>query len=153
MRCIVVAFLLFCFYLPCFSSYDLNLTRKFHFTTLHKMAMFFFILRLIFTRAKKSLFHIWSYHLNYRSQWPWLRARHIVFMRYTYLPNLMIIWLSSIETFKLSNGLQMLDLFVLDCLIVWYLIFDFIFFVNKYLCVHQYDIIWRRLYQSLPFDH
>jgi hypothetical protein len=35
--------------------FDLNLSRKFHFTTIHKMAMlFFFILRLIFTRAKKK---------------------------------------------------------------------------------------------------
>ena len=73
------------------SYYHLNLSRKFHFTTINKMALFFLILRLIFTRAKKSLFHIWSYHLNYRSQWPWFWARHIVFMRYTYLPNLMIL--------------------------------------------------------------
>jgi hypothetical protein len=56
-----------------------------------KLLPVFFILRLIFTWAKKSLFHIWSYHLNHRSQWPWFRVRHIVFMRYTYLPNLIIL--------------------------------------------------------------
>jgi hypothetical protein len=71
--------------------YDLNLSRKFHFTTMHKMAMFFLSWDSYLQGQKKSLFHIWSYHLNYRSQWPWFKTRHIVFLRYTYLPNLMIL--------------------------------------------------------------
>jgi hypothetical protein len=34
-------------------------------------------------KGQKRLCHKWSYHLKFRSQWPWFKARHIVFLRYT----------------------------------------------------------------------
>jgi hypothetical protein len=43
---------------------------------------FFYSETHIYKGQKKRLCHIWS---------PWFRARHIVFLRYTYLPNLMIL--------------------------------------------------------------
>jgi hypothetical protein len=87
------SYLVLCFlqYLQFF--YDLNLSRKFHFITMHKMAMFFFFLfwDSYLQGPKNRLCHIWSYHLDYMSQWPWFRVWHIGFLRYTYLPNLMIL--------------------------------------------------------------
>ena len=70
------------------SYFDLNLCKYSWFTTMHKMTMLFFIWNSYQQGPKKGLFHIWPYHLYYRSQWPQIRARHIVFQRHISWPTL-----------------------------------------------------------------
>jgi hypothetical protein len=43
-----------------------------------------------YLQGPKKVYSIYG-HIILMSQWPWFRARHIVFMRYTDLPNLIIL--------------------------------------------------------------